>query len=562
MKIKVWNNKNNTIDIDPTTGRIIKQKDPTSKTLKAVIYCRVSTGRQVTEWHWLETQESYCRDWCKNHWVEVVKVIKDEWISGTKLNRAWILETIAFIEEQNKKQKTITHFVCTEESRLSRSEDLWATLELESKILSTGVQIVFSFGNISTGTDDGDFLTKIKYIVASDERKKINKRMMSSKIDRAKMGHRPMPCVPVWYEKIQEKGQKRIEIDPIKWPLMKKGLEMFANNILNSHDDLFHYWKKDWLTTSDKKWKLYYSFVWKTFNIQRLYFYAGMIIVPKRWIDEPIEAMHPPLITFDTFLKLVQKIWGNKTKNRKTKSIPDDSFILRGCIKCPECEYSYTTRHSKNARWILYPYYWCSNKLCKKRANLPQQKVETEFFQLLQSITIPNEVIQLFEAIVEENRKEKKTYEKKERQLKFNRISAIEKRMQEIEISIWKMKNEKLIEKMEEERADLEAEQRVLQEQLDNPSYNEEALFNLLGKIKGIFTNPLAFWELWNTDMRQLLVNVRFGWNLYYSKEKWYRTTKKAGLDQLFHAIWCGSKPSLQGGETRTHDHKTPSLVF
>jgi len=41
-----------------------------------------------------------------------------------------------YIKEQNRKQKTISHFVITEASRLSRPEDIAEAFQLEDSISS------------------------------------------------------------------------------------------------------------------------------------------------------------------------------------------------------------------------------------------------------------------------------------------------------------------------------------------------------------------------------------------------------------------------------------------
>ena len=47
--------------------------------LKWLIYCRVSSAKQVKEWNGLSSQEKRCRDYATNSlWIEVEKVFNDE----------------------------------------------------------------------------------------------------------------------------------------------------------------------------------------------------------------------------------------------------------------------------------------------------------------------------------------------------------------------------------------------------------------------------------------------------------------------------------------------------
>ncbi|MBS1757045.1 MAG: hypothetical protein JSU03_07180 [Bacteroidetes bacterium] len=76
-----------------------------------------------------------------------------------------------------------------------------------------------------------------------------------------------------------------------------------------------------------------------------------------------------------------------------------------------------------------------------------------------------------------------------------------------------------------------------MQEQLQDNDYGEKSVKDLLEKVKGIFINPLAFWESGNEDMRQLLLIVRFGDKLYHTKKQGFRTKENAGMHQHFKGI-------------------------
>ncbi len=145
--------------------------------------------------------------------------------------------------------------------------------------------------------------------------------------------------------------------------------------------------------------------------------------------------------------------------------------------------------------------------------------------------------MEIFERIILGNIENKKADEAKQKTLKKGRIVQIENRMKEIEDFLPKAKIAKLYETLENERANLDQEKIQLQEQLQDNDYGEKSVKDLLEKVKGIFINPLAFWELGNEDMRQLLLIVRFGDKLYHTKKQGFRTKENAGLHQHFKGI-------------------------
>ncbi len=67
---------------------------------KAVIYCRVSSQRQVIEGHGLDGQEKRCRDYARFNHYQIMKVYRDEGISGALVNRPAIDKMMDFLEKQ------------------------------------------------------------------------------------------------------------------------------------------------------------------------------------------------------------------------------------------------------------------------------------------------------------------------------------------------------------------------------------------------------------------------------------------------------------------------------
>jgi len=58
-----------------------------TKLSHAVIYCRVSSKRQVKEGHGLESQETRCREYAARRGYEVLEVFLDKAVSGGRLDR-------------------------------------------------------------------------------------------------------------------------------------------------------------------------------------------------------------------------------------------------------------------------------------------------------------------------------------------------------------------------------------------------------------------------------------------------------------------------------------------
>ena len=125
------------------------KKNPT-----AVIYTRVSDIKQVNDGNWLESQENACRTYAKGHEISVLKVFRDEWISGAEMERDWLSETISYLKEMNSwGTKKVAYLLCTEISRLSR----WNLSEsefIQNKIESTWVEIILTSSWMNITNDE------------------------------------------------------------------------------------------------------------------------------------------------------------------------------------------------------------------------------------------------------------------------------------------------------------------------------------------------------------------------------------------------------------------------
>src|SRR6266545_1016124 len=69
---------------------------------KAIIYCRVSSDRQVREGHGLDGQELRCRKYAEYHGYEVAAVFRDEGVSGGVIDREGMQEMLNFLSARGE----------------------------------------------------------------------------------------------------------------------------------------------------------------------------------------------------------------------------------------------------------------------------------------------------------------------------------------------------------------------------------------------------------------------------------------------------------------------------
>jgi len=105
------------------------KKNPT-----AIIYVRVSDQKQVDEGNGLDSQEATCRRWAESKDIKILKVFSDGGKSGADMSRKGLLDAIDYLKKENGKYPKVTYFLCTEVSRISRSEDTTQTGEIKKRI--------------------------------------------------------------------------------------------------------------------------------------------------------------------------------------------------------------------------------------------------------------------------------------------------------------------------------------------------------------------------------------------------------------------------------------------
>ncbi len=106
--------------------------------MKALIYCRVSSDRQVTDGHGLDGQESHSRKFATAKGHEVERVFRDEGISGGDFERPGMTELLNFLERERKKGRQYVVIV-DDLKRLAR--DVVAHFHIRKQLTSLGATI-------------------------------------------------------------------------------------------------------------------------------------------------------------------------------------------------------------------------------------------------------------------------------------------------------------------------------------------------------------------------------------------------------------------------------------
>ena len=526
----------------------------------AIIYVRVSDRQQVNEGNWLESQEKTCRDRAARNGVKVLELFDDKWISWAKLDREWLEKAIAYLKEKNKNYPQVTYFLCSEISRISRSEDINRSWEMKQKIESTNTQIILA----SSGTNISDQSTftqvnaDFQFVMAKSERLQIRDRSVAG--TKAKLyGWDRCLAVPVWYERIHTKVNWKKEdiirqLEP-QASIIKEWLELFANWVLENQARVLEYFNNKKLVTnhrSPKPWDIKPSFVQRLFEPQKLYFYAWYIICPSYGILEPIVANHEPIITRSTMGKILDRLntkWTKKVWVRKDNS---ETFPLRWVLYCPNCWQPMTGATSTGRLGWKYDYYFCKN--CKPRENIRANELHEEYKKLLGTFTVKSSMVNLIDDILSNAVKEKNKILVELEKRDKKEIAVLNEKIRLASDKFGKASDEMILSKIQEEWRGLEEEKKALEDKLKDYTIQQKDFDIIYDRVKMMLVNPVDIWENFPVSVKVLQAWVRFGGKIYYKKNEGLRTPQISGLNALICSINSDTLTYGAGYGIRTHD--------
>lgn len=168
-------------------------------------YIRVSTLTQAQNGLGLRTQENAIIDYCKNYNLNLVKVFRDEGISGTIVNREGLTELLSSLNPNMVKR-----IVVMNTSRLWRSDTVKVLVQRELKKQDADV-LSIEQSNYSIYTKDpNDFLINgIMELLDQYERMSIALKLSKGRRTKVKSGVKACGTAPIGYLW----NTARIEID-------------------------------------------------------------------------------------------------------------------------------------------------------------------------------------------------------------------------------------------------------------------------------------------------------------------------------------------------------------
>ena len=494
---------------------------------QVVIYCRVSSKKQVNDGNGLDSQEQKCRIWCEHKGYKVLRVFKEKGVSGGKKDRPAFSEMLDFLSNLNEPCIVLVEDL----NRWSR--DTMNHFLLKKQIVSMGHQLQ-SVNMTLDDTDESELMESMSASISQYERKKNAKRAKSCMLEHLKQGFWLM-TPPVGYRRKKINGRihcVRLESTATH---IQEALEGYANDRFVTQKDVLDFLSdKNLVNFNEKPIKVTFDFVRKMLKNKR---YTGIFSYDKWNIPEQTWAIEP-LITMETYniiqYKLKKK--GNPLKEHKYV-LDDETFPLRRWVLCSECGKPLTASKSRGKSGKYHPYYHCHNRDCSMRGKgIKIDDIHLAFEKLLSEITPPNQLIKLAEAfILEKCKSEEINFKKQRRQLVTDIETLTSEKEKCFQLLLREANNQAISQLCENKITELDIKLSNCKRQLESDE-NERAqkIQENSQYVLDFLSNPLGIWKIGNFRQRRGVLNLCFTEPITYNREEKFGTPILSPIYGLF----------------------------
>jgi site-specific DNA recombinase len=479
---------------------------------KCLIYCRVSSQRQVVEGSGLGSQEQRCREFAKSKGYQVVKVFPDEGISGGLFERPAMGELIKYLDDHPFDKFII---VFDDLSRLARGLTVYLKLKMELKSRGAEFECLnFKFED----TPEGEFIENVIASKAQLDREQNRRQVIQKQKARLDAGYWAFNPPPGLVHKRDSVHGKLLFPNEPYATIYKEAIESFRDGLLPTIDDV-----KTFINHKYESLKINKI---TSFNGARRVLtqilYAGYVEY-KPWEVARRKGHYDGFITIETHDKVQEILSGNKRYGIRKDYNPD--FPLRQLILCKECLKPLTASWNKG-RNKLYANYTCKTKGCLLRyKSIGADNVKTNFESLLTVSKPKDETIDLANTVLNDVWTQQKASINDVIEVNTRRLAEIDKELETLKTRLAKATDEVLISVYLGEIKKLALEQGGLKN-IKVSEYSDSEFGTAKDLVLKTLKNPMVLWKSDNGEDKRTVFNMYFGKKLIYDKDVGFGTVE------------------------------------
>lgn len=537
---------------------------PSNSTANAVIYCRVSSTKQMTEGDGLASQENNCRNYAQTRGYVVCAVFRDG-VSGGTDNRKGLQQMLDFLQSQGEGMVVIIDDL----KRFAREVEVH--FDLKRIITDCGARLespLFRFED----SPEGKFVETIVAAQAELERNQNKRQVVSRMRARLEMGYWVFKAPP-GYSFERHPTAKKLLVPNELAPLVREALEGYASARFIRVSDVVHFLEANGFFQKGSR-----AQGTRHGRVQEMLesvIYSGWVEYAP-WDVSLRQGHHEPLISLTNYHKIQERLHG---KVGATKELPRHrEFSLRGTVRCGTCGYPLTAYHSRGGSGKEYSYYHCWKQGCSERGKAIRETVlEGVIEELLAQLTMTEEGLgTAVDWLVEQERSEGQRRRETLTRLGVQ-LSVLARQEEDLITSISRTQITQVHQALEtklisllQEREKLDGQRAQLSAGHTSNGEGGESVRTIVAEVEEYLRNPLQIWQTGDTKKRQLVARVAFPESLYWEREKGVRTASFRLCYRIIREVVEGKSdlvdltPICSNSDTLSYDliiHELRSLV-
>ncbi len=532
----------------------------TEQITKVVGYLRVSSEQQANGWNGISWQKWAIIETANKLGFSIYKFYEEPWVSGKYMSRKKLDELLRDLKELNKNpaKPEIQYVMVDDIDRMARDITVWVTKK--SEIEATGAKILSLKQKDLDDSPEAHLMETISMATKQYEREN-NWRRVKDRQRQRMLDWFLCFKVPLGYEyRKASDGHWKVVMPDENFPVISQWLKLLAVGTLQTQEAFRRFLMNNWVRT--RAWRpLQKSLISNMLKIDNLRIYAGFVHRSEPgWSVEMVKWRHTAAITEAEFYQLANKLKFDWFYKEYSKDDISEELPLRQIMRCGYCGHRMSWGPVKG-HWWKYFYYTCFNRECshyKKSYN--NNKVHKEVEDILNTMELDDNYIGSIKVVLDTIRREKWKLKDDLLKDKQKRLSEVNKKIDDTIDKITETDNPLVYKKLEERVSYLTEEKELLEEDIArNTCGQDDDFLEHFEHLKSIIQTPLSVWNIWQLELKRMLINVIFSDGLTCTKEDGIQTSE-IPLIYAENLRLCFEKSLIKKKSVQTSNTLVPNL--
>lgn len=498
-------------------------QSPETAPTKALIYCRVSSSKQATEFHGLDSQEARCRSHALHMGYEVEAVFPDD-VSGAGdfMRRPGMVALLSYLDAQPDRKNYVVIF--DDLKRFARDTEFHIKLRKAFRMRGARIECLnFRLED----TPEGKFIETILAAQGELEREQNSRQVVQKMKARVLAGYWCFsPPKGYRYKKVVGHGKLLVRKEPLA-SIIKEALEAFACGRLESVAEVKRFLESQPAYPRDHRGEVHFERVAELLNRM---LYAGYIEVPK-WGMSFIPAKHEPLVSLATWQRVQERLKG-PPKAPVRKDLNED-FPLRGFVCCASCNQPMTACWSKG-RTKHYAYYLCDTRDCPdRRKSVRKEIIEGEFETLLAALKPSAHLFHAIYEMLRDQWNDRLARSEEMARAVAGELQRVEVKVRQLVDRVMGASTSALAEAYEARLRELHEHKAALSEKAASIGKPQATFAETYRTAFAFIANPCNLWHSPRLEDRRAVLRLVFAERLAYQRGSGYQTAQTALIFKL-----------------------------